>query len=474
MEYLAAEVRAAGHRVELAFDPCIFGGHLMWDIPSLAKHFDLRPKIIERIIREKPDVAAFSCFSGSYLWSLEIAREIKKRMPEIKTVFGGVHVSAVPDHVVAEDCIDAIAVGEADTSFPALLAEWEAGRPGRIDGVWLRDDGAIFKGAPPPPVEDLDTLPFPAKELFYDKVPALERHYMIMSARGCPYNCTYCYKSLSHYFPPGTKLIRRRSPGNVLDELEPVAARGRARMIVFRDDVFTLQKKWLEEFTCGYRERVGLPYFCYTHPNALSEESADLIKESGCVYVTIGIQSVDEKQRREVLNRRYRNDRARKTVEMLKKRGIQVSVDHIIGIPGDNEAILSRAASFYNDLRPDRLLTFWLTYYPGTEIVQIARERGCISEEDRRNIERGQGGHRYSGGGASPPDPAIPHFAVFFSSILLLPRKWIAFLIRKKLYRHWPTSFAINNLLLFINALKERDPFFFYNLRYFISSKHVP
>ena len=76
VEYLAGVARSAGHDVDLAFDPAIFGGHLMWDIPALARRLDLRPKIIDRIRRERPDAVAFSCFTGNYLWSLSVAREV--------------------------------------------------------------------------------------------------------------------------------------------------------------------------------------------------------------------------------------------------------------------------------------------------------------------------------------------------------------------------------------------------------------
>jgi len=475
VEYLAAEARAAGHVVDLAFDPAIFGGHLMWDIPALARRFDLKPRILDRIAAEKPDVAAFSCFTGNYHWALAIAREAKARNPCLKTVFGGVHVTAVPGRVIAEDAVDALAIGEADTSFTTLLDRWSNGSGGPPPpGVWLKENGGVARGENPPMPEDLDSIPFPAKDLFYDRAPALERHYMIMSARGCPYSCTYCYKSLSVMLPPGTKPVRRRSVNNVIEELKPVAKHGIAEMIVFRDDVFTLQKKWLEEFTARYVREVGLPYFCYTHPAALDERSADLIRESGCTFVTMGVQSVDETQRREILNRKYTNDQVRRTTELLKNRGITVSMDHIAGIPGDDEKKLRDAAYFYNELRPERLLSFWLTYYPGTEIIEIAIERGLLEEEHREMFERGEVGYRYSGGGAGEADTAMKKITIFMSLVPLLPRGLVKWLLDRKAYRFLPGKYWFNNLLLFLNAVKCRDPFFFYNLRFFLSMKRVP
>ena len=475
VEYLAACVRQAGHEADLAFDPAVFGGSLMWNSPALAKRFDLRPRIIDRIIYEKPDVAAFSCFTGNYLWSLSVAAEVKKKAPGVKTIFGGVHVTAAPHMVIDRPEVDCIIVGEADSSFPALLDRWENGGTGPLPaGVWEKTDSVIEQSNTPAAPEDLNALPLPAKELFYNKAPALERHYMIMSARGCPFSCTYCYKSLCAALPPGSPPVRKRSVDNVMSELEWVKDRGRAEMIVFRDDVFTLKRKWLEEFTEKYVEKINLPYFCYTHPKSIDEQSADLIKAGGCTFVTMGVQSVDEQQRREILNRKYTNDHVRRAVALLRERKISISVDHIAGIPGDDIDRLHRAAEFYNELRPERLLTFWLEYFPGTKMVDIAIEKGLLTEEDKRQIEQGHVGFRYSGGGSKQIDEGMKKIVTFFSMIPLLPQSLVSKILKKKSYLRLPGVFWLNNIMLFLNAVKTRDPFFFYNLKFMLSRKKVP
>jgi len=475
VEYLAAIARAAGHEADLAFDPAVFSGNLMWDIPALAAKFDLRPKIIKRIETEKPDAVAFSCFTGNYLWALSIAREIKKTDPEIRALFGGVHVTAVPELVIAEDAVDVVTVGEADSVFVDVLERrYGTGNGGAPAGVWYKTAEGIRRGPESALPVDLDALPHPAKDIFYKRVPSLQSHYMIMTARGCPYNCTYCYKSLSVYSQPGIKPIRRRSVENVINELEQAVLKWKVKMTVFRDDVFTLQKKWLCEFTEEYRRKINLPYFCYTHPAALDAESADLIKEGGCRFVTIGIQSADEEQRRNILNRNYTNDQVRKTVSLLKERKITVSVDHIIGLPGDTEEKLRSAVAFYNELRPDRLLTFWLTYYPGAEIMNIARESGILDDKDCKRIESGHGGHRYSGGGAKNIQSDMLRLPLLFALVPMLNPRIINWLLKKRFEKHFPPSFSFHNILLFLNAVRTRDPFFFYNIKYSLSKKRVP
>lgn len=475
IEYLASIVRNAGHSAELAFDPALFNGQLMWDVPFLARMFDIRPKIVSKILTEKPDYVAYSCFTGNYRWALSIAEEIKKSDPYIKNLFGGVHVSAVPEKVIAQECVDAIAVGEADPVFLELIESIENDTVHVPPGVWIKNrNGEIRKGINPQLPVDLDTIPYPSKDLFYDKVPALQSHYMIMTSRGCPYNCTYCYKSLSAYSPEGVNPIRRRSVENVIGELVEAKEKWNLKIVVFRDDVFTLQKKWLREFCHEYKERIDLPFFCYTHPAALDSETADLIKESGCFFVTMGIQSVDEKQRKEVLNRNYTNEQVKRSMDLLKNRKIIVSVDHIIGLPGDTPENMKNALVFYNEIRPDRLLTFWLTYYPGTEIMEKALRAGLITSEDKERIEDGYGGHRYSGGGASKISNPIKRFPFFFALIPLFGQKLTRILFKAGFEKICPSSYAAHNILLSLKALISGDTFFKYNIKYLLAKKKVP
>lgn len=472
VEYLSAAALRAGHETRLFFDPAFFSGGLMHDSALLARLTDLRPRIVREIIRWRPRVAAFSAFSGNFRWMLSVAKQVKTLAPEIITVFGGIHVSSVPLRVLSESAVDYVLAGEADISFTEFLASVNApSQPLPIPGLGYKIDGKPALNDSVPPPDNLDALAFPDKPLFYDKVPSLERHYMIMTGRGCPYACTYCYRSL--VCPPGGRVVRRRSVPSVIDELRPVRARRRAFLIAFRDDVFTLEKKWLREFSEIYPKEIGLPYFCYTHPSALDEEKADLLRDSGCRFVTMGIQAVDENLRRYVLNRRYSNDDVERSVRLLKERRIWLSVDHILGIPGDTAEHLHQSAVFYNSLRPQRLLPFWLTYYPGTKIVELGRAAGALSDEDIERIEQGITGHRYSGG-ATQSARTLARFATLFALVPLLPAPMVSLLLKLRVERILPRAPIFSNLLLALCAILRRDPFFFYNIRFALSRKRVP
>jgi anaerobic magnesium-protoporphyrin IX monomethyl ester cyclase len=474
VEYLVASARAAGHEADLAFDPSVFGGHLMMDIPAAARFFDLRPKILKRIIVERPDVVGFSCLSSNYLWALSIAEKVKKHTTGIRTIFGGPHVTALPERVIAEPAVDALITGEADNSFPGLLSDWLETGASQRPGVWEKRNGEIFCGEEPSPPTDLDSLPFPSKDIYYRKAPILKRDYSIMAARGCPYHCTYCYKLYSHSSLDGANRVRLRSVDNVIAELEIAVRDRQVRIVHFRDDVFTMQKSWLEVFSESYRAKIAIPYHCFIHPSALDEYKANLLRDSGCAYAVVGVQSVNEHQRRTILNRHYSNDNVRSTVKLLKDRNIIVFLDHIIGLPGDTPDMMLEAAIFYNELRADKLLTYWLTYFPGTEILRTGLSSGFLTESDIERIESGNEGCITSDSGVSRNDARLNKFRVLFSLIPVLPPKLIDFIINKRIYRWLPGSGLAYNLIVAYKAIVSSDVFFLYYLRYFISRKHVP
>jgi radical SAM superfamily enzyme YgiQ (UPF0313 family) len=160
VEYLSAVARAAGHETRLFFDPAAFGGKLMLDSPALSRLLDRRAKIVRAMAAYAPDVAAFSCFTGNYRWSLDVARAFRAARPGTPVVFGGVHVSAVPERVIAEDCVDAALAGEGESVFIDLLESVTTGG-GAVPGALIKRNGEVLSAPALPPLRDLDALPIP-------------------------------------------------------------------------------------------------------------------------------------------------------------------------------------------------------------------------------------------------------------------------------------------------------------------------
>ncbi|NIR96667.1 MAG: B12-binding domain-containing radical SAM protein, partial [Gammaproteobacteria bacterium] len=197
--------------------------------------FDIDPDVTpctEKILAFGPDLIGVSCYTNTYPKALRLVRELKARRPEAIYVCGGVHATAQPVETLREMKADYLVYAEGERTIAELTRHIETGGRQAIDrikGLYYWDDGEIRSTGPPELIRDLDAIPFPARHrLSFEPylVPpgmirgyAMERVTTIFTSRGCPYPCTYC----ASHIVQGRK-VRRRSPDNVIEELEALVA----------------------------------------------------------------------------------------------------------------------------------------------------------------------------------------------------------------------------------------------------------
>ncbi|MFH1996613.1 MAG: cobalamin-dependent protein, partial [Candidatus Omnitrophota bacterium] len=160
IEYLSSMLKARGHTTALAYDPGIFGPEdNVLHIPFLEKLFNQRNRVLTAILESKPDLVAFSVYTGNYPWACGIARAIKSSM-NIQTVFGGIHATLVPDEVIANDFVDFLVVGEGEQPLVELVDALEKRRTEfTIPNLWYKSSGSVIKNPLGPLMEKLDPLP---------------------------------------------------------------------------------------------------------------------------------------------------------------------------------------------------------------------------------------------------------------------------------------------------------------------------
>lgn len=477
MAYLDRE----GHETHLVFDPAIFSGSRGRDIPFISNWFEVDiNRVVGKILELEPDVLAVSCVTGTYRWSVEVARQVRVRR-KAPVVFGGIHPTAVPDRVIAESVIDAIVLGEGEGALADLVesAKDSAFRRSDVANTWVKRNGEVIKNSPRPLIENLDTLPFPKKRAYYEKAPVMEINYLAMTSRGCPHKCTYCCNSIYDRIYPGVgNPVRRLSPERVIEELEAARRGGVTRFIEFWDDIFTRDIAWLTRFEPLYRERVGLPFQCYAHPHFMDEKRAKLLARAGCTQVKMGVQSLEQTTLRDVLNRPGSAERVERAIGWLSDEGIRVSVEHLLDVPGEGEVEQARAAKFYNRVRPDKIASFWLVYYPGTQIGFDSRDKGILTDQDIKDIEEGDDRFTYTfmfpGGPLAERRAPLKPFQILFDILPMIPRSWVDWLIKNQNYRRLPYSSILHQLLMLINALRIREREDIQALHYVVSHKNVP
>ena len=431
-----AVATVAGHDVEFinyeAEDS--FFGKIVKDIPYSA--------IAAQIVATKPDIIAFSCVTDNYLYQLECARAVKALDRSILTIFGGIHPTAVPEKTLANDSVDAVAIGEGERSLVDVLAAcrrrsskfYLPTKP--VPGIIFKKNGHVLGEVSEGATMELDELPFPDKKRFFKSTKIPENEYRLITSRGCPYRCSYCFNS--HLFRLRGKVdIRKRSVENVIEELKWAKQEFDFKNITFVDDSFTTHKKWIIEFCKRYTEEIAIPFACLANPNYLNSEVVEALASAGCVNVQMGIQSLSEATCKEVLDRLSDNKKISAAIEALRGNNLMVQVDHMLGIPGDTVEFQEKSVLFYNDNRPSLISVLWLTYYPKTTIMDTAVEMGILDQSDVEKIESGEGlndATYFLGGSMDNPRPFYP-ICFILNWLPLLPRWLVVLLIKSRLYR---------------------------------------
>ncbi|MCP4133188.1 MAG: B12-binding domain-containing radical SAM protein [bacterium] len=470
---LSSIVKQHGHEVKLFYDPSLFNDGHIFESPRLGTIFNIRKNIIADIVAYEPRLIAFSVMTNTYRWALEMADTIKSLI-DTPIIFGGIHPTSVPEIVIQEKSVDMINIGEGVESFPELVNLMAAGKDYfSVKNTWFKHADGIIKNPIRPFIKNLDELPFTDMELFKGHID-IKRNYKIMASRGCPYNCTFCCTSIYRKLYRGKgKYLRWRSPGNVINELLRAKECYSIKSVNFFDDVFTTDKNWLNEFLSLYNEQVQLPYMIISHVRYMDDEIVKKLKDTGCIRVELGIQSVNEEVRKKILKRPETNEEIKRALLLCEKYQLPYQVNHIFGFPGEGREQQVEAARFYANYKPARISTFWLVYFPKTEIVAIARKMNILSREEINEFENGyMSPYHYE----KNKDSSVSYerkLYLLFLLIPLLPRKITARLINSKtFFKLSGVSYFLKLFLELLNAFKYRDynriNFFYRYSRYIV------
>jgi anaerobic magnesium-protoporphyrin IX monomethyl ester cyclase len=401
-EYLGVEIISAilkkqGHTVTLIFEPDILAAAFVRSLPgALSTRLDSAHRAARRVLALSPELVLFPSEINSFLWCAQVGELIKKERQDIHLLHGGFHATSSPEECITKAGVDMLCVGEGDLAIPELVSALAEGRDVTcIANIWVKDrEGTVHRNSPRALVQDLDSLPWPDKSLYYDEMPGLAREYMCVTSRGCHWACSFCFYTTLYSLYGREGYLRARSPQHVIGELVAAKERWDLKYVVFHDDIFPTSIRWLREFAPLYRDQVGLPFSCITHPQLILEESAALLASMNCRYVIMGAQTVNEDSRSaEVINRTETSEDIRVAVARLKLHGIFVLLDHIFGIPGEDLEDQEKALQFYIETGADVIKPFFMSYFPGTDLSRRAQQEQGRSDSEPRVDQEQQWDH---------------------------------------------------------------------------------
>ena len=371
--YVGASLLHAGHEVKF------FNGAFM-----------THEQLLRRVKKFKPDFAGI--YSTTFGWpkAVNTAKALKKLDEKIFICVGGPYPIAMQEQCFnnGDVSIDAVVTGEAELTIVELLARLQDGKDLEgVQGVVFRQGSSIIKNLSRPLTEDLDLLPFPARELLgdmnqYIPPPATYKRKpvtVLVTSRGCDRKCIFCFQ-IDKDRKSGIRGIRYRSVDNVLDEIELCISQG-YREIKFIDDTFTSDYDRAMQICREIKaRRLDFTWFASACVNQVDKSLLQAMKDAGCWAILFGADSGVQKTLN-ALRKATTLEQIRRDVRAAKDVGLKVSTPFIFGAPGETFADGLKTIEFAIELDADLANFHALTPFPGTWLYDNLDKFGTASDD---------------------------------------------------------------------------------------------
>jgi radical SAM superfamily enzyme YgiQ (UPF0313 family) len=382
---ISAVLKQAGHQTRL-----LNINEKLYPVPDDSE-------VVKEVLQFKPGLVGFSIVSLQFPYALRLARAIKRER-DVPVIAGGVHSTMVPEEVLTTGAFDYACVGEGEFALLQLVSALEKkSDTGNIPGIWKRAGKEIIRN-PVGPFPELSVLPFKDYSIFdFQRLTDVRDGWVgVMAGRGCPFVCTYCFNHqiVQRYRRERGKrvselhYIRFSSPEAVVAELGYLTRTfDRIRMLIFDDDVFTLNRKWVEKFCTLYREsEIGIPFTVNAHVRCFSARTAEVLANAGCRIVKFGVESGSARIRCEVLHRYMTNSQVARAFEVAHCAGLHSSAFAMLGLPREKKEDMLATVNLLAQILPGRFR--WSIFYPfpGTAAHKIAQEAGLIDAEKMESL----------------------------------------------------------------------------------------
>ncbi len=353
--YIAATLRRLGHTVaahDLTFVKDL--GALASDLPDA-------------------DWIGFSSSSPLFGKALEILAYVKAVTPKVPTVIGGPHATIMPDEVL-EKGFDYALLGEGEQAVAQFADLFAQGRGHDCPGIASKVDGKIKINPRCDFIADLDSLPFPARDLIdYSHYPTIG----MVASRGCPFNCLYCKPMIDHLFG---KKVRHRSAANVVAEIEYAIGVAGHKEICFKDDTLTvLPGPWFDEFAAELkRKNLKIRWQANSRVDTITYDKLKLMKATGCMQLGFGVETGSPRTL-EFFRKHATIEQVEQAFRWCHELGILPHAYLMLGAPEETVEDLQMTYELVKRIKPRSWIVFTTTAFPGNDLYAYAVEHDILN-----------------------------------------------------------------------------------------------
>ena len=334
--------------------------------------------VVAAVCQHAPGLIGLSLTTRQWLRARGIVAGLREQL-DVPVIAGGLHPTFAPEQVLAASGFDLVCLGEGEGAMLDVVAHIE-----ETSSLPTHDIDNIQRPGEPrpplrPPLDPLDELPFIARDMLNERYGV--RH--MITQRGCPFPCTYCAARM--YNEMYSDYGRRRSNASVSAELTALRSGAAGdglglSYIIFLDDTFTINHKWVRRFCRIHTENGATPFSLHARVETVTQRMLGELAAAGCKHITYGVESGSERIRREVMLRKVSNQRLIDVFRWTREAGIITTANYMLGMPHETRADLEMTLALHHELQPHDFGYFVFYPYPGTPLFKTCRDLGILPE----------------------------------------------------------------------------------------------
>lgn len=325
-----------------------------------------------------PDYLVVNIATPTLEHDLDAVKKAKEICPNVVTIAKGAAFLTLADRIIKEyNELDFGILGEAENTLKEILED----KPkAEILGLYYKENDEVKFTGNRPFIEDLDSLPFPARHLvdnnIYRRPDNNKVQATIKVSRGCPFHCFFCLAT-----PVSGAKVRRRSPENIVAEIKECVEKYNIKNFLFWSDIFNIDKDWTMKLCQAIIDSgLKITWSANTRADTADLEMAEMMYKSGCRLVSIGVESGSQYMLEKMGKKITLND-VRRTVKVFKKAKIRIYNYFVIGLPWETEETVEETIKFAIELNSDFISFYTATPLPGSRFYDYALEHNLFDKE---------------------------------------------------------------------------------------------